>query len=104
MMESESEMAMQPLTLEEIRNLNSSNIGRGLKEDRYYVKAFVINARPNKAADPAPFQIASAALDKIASTVVGRPFVVWYRDDRHIRGASAEQILQLQSKWSVGEF
>jgi hypothetical protein len=93
------ELMMSALKGEEIHNLD-------LNEDGYYIKVFVINDKQNRAADPEPFKINPKALEPIAASIVGRPFIVGPDATKHVRGATgrANEILQVQKKWSVGEF
>jgi len=98
--------AVRLLSTEEIANLNRD--GASLSENRFYAQFFLINDRPNNAADPLPFQIAPESLDKIARTAVGRPFVIGATGAKHVRGprgnfASARDIIEYQKRYAAGE-
>lgn len=97
---------MEMLTLDEIRAINqSSPFGRRLNENKLYLKWFLINDRQNQAADPEPFKVHPGALDKIASSAVGRPFIVGPNPNKHVRGATGDpgEIIKVQQHWAIGE-
>ncbi len=98
--------AAKLLSPEEIAHLNRD--GARLSENKFYAQFFLINDRPNNAADPFPFQIAPESLEKIARTAVGRPFVIGATGAKHVRGpkgifASARDIIEYQKQFAAGE-
>jgi hypothetical protein len=99
---------MQHLTEAEIRDYNRSAPGRSLSEEKFYLKVFLLNDKKTNSADHegGPWKVATRAVKKIASTVVGRPLIIYPDPTRHFRGASGnpEEIIALQQKWAIGEF
>ena len=94
------------LTVDEIKNLNKD--GYKLDESKTYVIRFGFNDKLNEAADPAPFQVDTSILDKMANDMIGMPWIVVPKK-MHLRGSdeglkdNAKSLLEIQNKYSVGE-
>jgi hypothetical protein len=73
--------------------------------DALYLQLFLFNDKQNHAADPEPFKIAESALDRIAWTAIGRPWIVHPDGSRHVRGASDNpaDIIKHQKQFAKGE-
>lgn len=89
---------------EDITELNQS--GANLRADGYYKLAFLFNDKPNNAADQegGKFHISTEALDKIAKTAVGRPWLIPPDTSKHVRAASgsAEDTIRMQKEFAKG--
>ena len=55
--------------------------------DSTYAIGFLLNSKMNNAADPIPFKVAESALEQIASTAIGKPWIpgVKGKNSTHIR-------------------
>lgn len=99
---------MQYMSQAEVRDYNRSAPARSLSEDKFYLKVFLLNDKTTKSAphEGGPWKVAARAVKKIASTVVGRPLIIYPDPTRHFRGASGdpEEIIALQQKYAIGEF
>jgi len=99
---------IRKLSADQIINLNKD--GHNLSAEKYYVIGGLFNDQPNEAADPFPFQIATSALDKIAKTSIGRPWIPngdnLHKLKKHVRPhpwATAAQIVEFQKEFAGGE-
>lgn len=97
------------LSTDEIKILNT--LGAAKLDDSgnsTYIIKFAFNDQKNQATDPIPFRIATDALDKIAKTGIGRPYVfnpgIKNNVGEHVRGPvdDPKRIVEFQKKFAIG--
>lgn len=97
------------LTKSEIKMINTLGASK-LDEtgNSTYIIKFAFNDQKNQATDPIPFRIATEALDKIAKTGIGRPYVhnpgIKNNVGEHVRGPvdDPKKIVEYQKKFALG--
>lgn len=97
------------LSKAEITTLNENGFDLDESGNKTYILKFLFNDQKNEATDPMPFRIATEALDKIADTFVGRPYVynpgIKGNVGEHVRGPvdDPKKIVEFQKKYAIGE-
>lgn len=94
------------LSKEEVNKLNSK--GYNLDPSRLYIFKFLFNDKPNKSGDPISFTIDTNALEKIAKSGIGFPYVfnpgIKNNKGAHVRGEDDDpkKIIEFQKKYALG--
>jgi len=96
---------IQILSPEQIKDFKQN--GHKLDSSKYYTITGMYNNKWNEAADPGRFKIATSAMDKIAKTSIGRPWIPFgNKINKHVRPhplATVNEILEFQKKFAGGE-
>jgi len=95
------------LSRDEILKLNQEDFNLDPTGSTMYLQGFLINSKQNHAADPLPFKVAQHALEKIAKTAIGRPWIPKpLPGGNHVRPypeATVEEIIDYQKHLAAGE-
>ena len=95
------------LSIAEIKKLNEEGFTLDASGTTMYMQGFLINSEQNQASDPVPYKVAKFAVDKIAKTAVGRPWIPKpLPNGNHVRPypeATVEEIISYQKDFAAGE-